>query len=271
MENAISEAIQKPQTDGRPLHVVASGATNRLLLTFAAMACLAFAVSAHGQVARTPVTFDTADGPVKITPIFHASTLLEANGKAIILDPYSMGNFSGIPLADLILISHTHADHMDPGEITAMSKPSTEIWAPAVVAKTVTTAKIIANGQVKKWDRWTIEAVPAYNIKNGDRHKKGEDNGYILTYGGKRFYFSADTEGTPEMRALKNIDVAFICMNGPTMTAEEAADAVRAFHPKIAIPYHFRGTDLNVFQRGLQGSGVEVRILDYYPKTNLPS
>jgi L-ascorbate metabolism protein UlaG (beta-lactamase superfamily) len=243
----------------------------RSLYSFLPAACLAFAISAQAQVARTPVTFDTADGPVKITPIFHASTLIQANGKAILLDPYSMGNFSGIPLADLILISHTHADHMDPGEITAMSKPSTEIWAPAVVAKTVTSARIIANGEVKKWDRWSIEAVPAYNIRNGDRHKKGEDNGYILTYGGKRFYFSADTEGTPEMRALKNIDVAFICMNGPTMTAEEAADAVRAFHPKIAIPYHFRGTDLSVFQKGLQGSGVEVRILDWYPKTNPPS
>jgi L-ascorbate metabolism protein UlaG (beta-lactamase superfamily) len=89
----------------------------------------------------------------------------------------------------------------------------------------------------------------------------------VLTYGGKRFYFSGDTEGVPEMRALKNIDVAFVCMNLPyTMPPDEAAEAVKAFHPKIVIPYHYRGSDLSVFQKGLAGTGIEVRLLDWYPK-----
>lgn len=243
----------------------------RLLPGVVIAACIACVMPAQAQVRRTPHTFDTSAGPVTITPVYHASTLIEANGKRIYLDPYSLGDFTGLPPADLILITHTHADHMDPGAIALVSKPGTEIWAPAVVAQTVTTAKIISNGETKTWNGWSIEAMPAYNIKNGNRHQKGSDNGYILTYGGKRFYFSADTEGIPEMRALKNIDVAFICMNGPTMKPEEAADAVKEFHPKIAIPYHHRGSDISIFQKGLQGTGVEVLILDWYPKPADPT
>ncbi|MGH9613005.1 MAG: MBL fold metallo-hydrolase, partial [Bryobacteraceae bacterium] len=96
-------------------------------------------------------------------------------------------------------------------------------------------------------------------------HDKGRGDGYVLTYGGKRFYIAGDTEGTPEMRALKNIDVAFIPMNLPyTMPPEEAAEAVKAFHPKIVYPYHYRGSDLSVFQKALEGSGIEVRIRNWY-------
>jgi len=161
---------------------------------------------------------------------------------------------------------------MDPDSIKEISKAETEILAPPAVVQTVTTAKPIGNGDSKAWQGWTFEAVPAYNLKRGPAagklfHDKGRGNGYILVYGGKRFYFSGDTEGIPEMRALKNIDVAFICMNLPyTMPPEEAADAVRAFHPKVVIPYHYRGSDLTVFQKGLEGTGIEVRLLDWYPK-----
>ena len=98
-------------------------------------------------------------------------------------------------------------------------------------------------------------------------HEKGRGNGYILTYGGKRFYFSGDTEGTPEMKALRNIDVAFVCMNLPyTMTPEAAAEAVRAFHPAIVYPYHYRGSDTTAFAKALQGTGIEVRLRDWYAK-----
>lgn len=217
-------------------------------------------------------TFSTSAGPVKITPIYHASTLIEAGGKTIYLDPAKPAKLTGLPKADLILITHIHGDHMDPDSIKAISKTDTEILAPAAVVATVTTAKPIANGETKSWQGWTIEAVPAYNLKRGPApgqlfHPKGRDNGYVLTYGGKRFYFSGDTENIPEMRALKNIDVAFVCMNLPyTMPPEEAADAVKAFHPKIVIPYHYHGSDLTVFQKALEGTGIEVRVLDWYPK-----
>ena len=216
--------------------------------------------------------FQTSSGVVHITPLNHASTLIEAGGKFIYLDPAKPVDFSTRPKADLILITDIHGDHMDPDAIKAIGKPDTEILAPPAVVQTVTTAKPIANGETKTWQNWSIEAIPAYNLKRGPSpgklfHDKGRGNGYVLTYGGKRFYFSGDTEGVPEMRALKNIDVAFVCMNLPyTMTPEEAAEAVKAFHPKIVIPYHYRGSDLSVFQKGLQGTGIEVRLLDWYPK-----
>ena len=238
-------------------------------LLLAASAC---SIQTGAQIVRQVQTFETSAGPVKITPIFHASLLIEAGDKRIYLDPAKPANVNGLPRADLILITDIHSDHMDPDMISALSKTGTQIMAPPAVVKTVTTASPISNGEVKKWGAWTIEAIPMYNLKRGPSpgtlyHEKGRGNGYILTYGGKRFYFSGDTENIPEMRALKNIDVAFVCMNLPyTMPPDEAADAVKAFHPKIVIPYHYRGSDLTVFQKSLQGTGIEVRILDWYPQ-----
>ena len=244
----------------------------KIVLTFlCAMFVFAFAVSAVHAADQTQ-TFPTSSGPVKITPLNHASTLIEAGGKTIYLDPAKPVKFAGLPKADLILITDIHGDHMDPDSIKDISKADTEIISSSAVAQTVTTAKAIANGETKSWQGWTIEAIPAYNLNRGPApgklfHDKGRGNGYVLTYGGKRFYFSGDTEGVPEMRALKNIDVAFVCMNLPyTMPPEEAADAVKAFHPKIVIPYHYRGSDLAVFQKGLEGTGIEVRLLEWYPK-----
>ena len=119
---------------------------------------------------------------------------------------------------------------------------------------------------------WTITAVAAYNLTRGPSpgqfyHDKGRGNGYVLTYSGERLYFSGDTEAIPEVLALKNIDEAFVCMNLPyTMTPEEAATAVAKFHPAVVYPYHYRGSDVNVFASALKGSGVEVRLCEWYPK-----
>jgi L-ascorbate metabolism protein UlaG (beta-lactamase superfamily) len=237
-----------------------------LICSFVVLAPLAYTATGPTQV------FTTSAEPVKITPLNHASTLIEAGGTTIYVDPAKPVKFSGLPKADLILITDIHGDHMDPDSIKEASKAGTEILAPPAVVQTVTTAKPIANGETKTWQAWTIEAIPAYNLKRGPEpgklyHDKGRGNGYVLTYGGKRFYFSGDTEGVPEMHALKNIDVAFVCMNLPyTMRPEEAADAVKAFHPKIVIPYHYRGSDLTVFQKALEGTGIEVRVLDWYPE-----
>jgi L-ascorbate metabolism protein UlaG (beta-lactamase superfamily) len=239
---------------------------------FLAFACLFFVMSSFAHSATAAQTFPTAVGAVKITPLYHASTLIEAGGKVIYLDPAKPANLGGLPKADLILITHTHPDHMDPTSIAEISKAGTEIMAAPAVLATVKNAKPIANGETKTWEGWTIEAISAYNLTRGPApgklfHDKGRGNGYVLTYGGVRFYFSGDTEGVPEMRALKNIDVAFVCMNLPyTMPPEEAADAVKAFHPKIVIPYHYHGSDLAVFKKGLEGTGIEVRLLDWYPQ-----
>jgi len=208
--------------------------------------------------------------------VFHASVLVEGGGKVIYVDPAKPANFAGLPSADLILITHEHGDHVDQDQtsIKAVSKAGTQVWVPQAVTKIVTTASVISNGESKKFDNWTIEAVPAYNLVRGPSegrfyHPKGMYNGYVLTYGDKRFYFSGDTEGVPEMRALKNIEAAFVCMNLPyTMTAEEAADAVLAFHPRVIIPYHFRSnppTDLSAFRQKLASTGIEVRQVEIYP------
>lgn len=215
-------------------------------------------------------TVSTSAGPVEITPIHHASFTLGAAGKLIYVDPSPAALFNGKPKADLIVITDIHGDHMDPDAIQGLSKSDTIIIAPAAVAKTITAAKVLKNRQKTSWDGWTIEAIPMYNMKRGPKpgelfHPKGRGNGYVLTYGGKRFYISGDTENIPEMRALKNIDVAFVCMNLPyTMTVEEAAEAVKAFHPKIVYPYHYRGQDTKKFAELLKGSGIDVRLRDWY-------
>ena len=228
---------------------------------------LAVAVAAPAQIQ----TLSTSAGEVKITPLYHASALIQAGQKTIYIDPAKPAKLSGLPKADLILVTHIHPDHLDPDSIAQLSRPGTEVIAPPTVVEQLSSAHAMTNGQTRQWNGWSIEAVPAYNMKRGPSpgeffHPRGRDNGYILTYGGKRIYFSADTEGTSEMRALKNIDMAFICMNLPyTMPPEEAAEAVRAFHPKMAVPYHYRGSDPSVFQKRLAGSGIEVRLLDWYP------
>jgi L-ascorbate metabolism protein UlaG (beta-lactamase superfamily) len=224
------------------------------------------------QAVRPVQEIPTNAGVVKITPITHATLMLEGGGKVIHVDPYSQGNYDGLPAADIVLITDIHGDHMDPKALAQVLKTGTVVFAPAAVTKTVTNATVIENGESRTAGDWKIEAVPMYNLKRGPSegklfHDKGRGNGYVLTYGGKRIYISGDTEGTPEMKALKNIDVAFVCMNLPyTMPPEEAAEAVRAFKPKVVYPYHYRGSDLKVFENALAGSGVKVKSLDWYYK-----
>lgn len=244
----------------------------RAFLYFSCMLAVpAVAVHPTAFAALGTQMFPTSAGVVKITPLNHASTLIQAGGKTIYLDPAKPARMFGMPKADLILITDIHGDHMDPDSIKEITKADTVIISPPAVAQTVTTAKPLANGQTTTWTDFTIEAIPAYNLKRGPEpgkfyHDKGRGNGYVLTYGGKRFYFSGDTEGVPEMHALKDIDVAFVCMNLPyTMPPEEAADAVIAFHPKIVIPYHYRGSDLKVFQKEVEAAGIQVRIMNFYP------
>jgi L-ascorbate metabolism protein UlaG (beta-lactamase superfamily) len=231
---------------------------------------LALAPMLIGQIQRPVETFQTKAGELKITPIRHASMMIEAGGKVIHMDPWSQGNFDGLPKADLILITDIHGDHMDPKAIELVRKSGTQIIAPSAVAKTVTEAKVMNNGDTEKVGAFTIEAVPMYNEKRGPEpgkfyHDKGRGNGYVISYGGLRIYISGDTEGTPEMRALKNIDVAFVPMNMPNaMPPEEAADAVKAFKPRIVYPFHYRQTDTKLFAKALEGTGIDVRLRNWY-------
>jgi L-ascorbate metabolism protein UlaG (beta-lactamase superfamily) len=220
-------------------------------------------------MAAPPQEFPTSAGTLKITPIQHASLMIQAGGKVLYIDP-AQGSFDGLPQADYILITDIHGDHMAPQIVDKLKKSGTEIVAPQAVSEKVTGTSVITYGQSKKLGPFTVESVPAYNLTRGPAagklfHDKGRGCGYVVTYGGKRFYFSGDTEAIPEMKELRNIDVAFVCMNLPyTMTPEEAAGAVRAFHPKVVYPYHYKGSDTTAFKKALDGSGVDVRLIDWY-------
>lgn len=218
--------------------------------------------------AAAPEQFSTSAGPVRITPIQHASLMLQAGGKALYVDP-AEGKYDGLPQADYILITHDHGDHMVPAVVDKLKKPSTVILAPKAVAAAIAAATVISNGETRTIGDFTVEAIPMYNLTPARQqfHPKGRGNGYVVAYGGKRFYFSGDTEGIPEMKALRNIDVAFVCMNLPyTMSPQEAAPAVRAFHPAVVYPYHYKGSDPTVFAKALDGTGIEVRLRDWYPQ-----
>lgn len=215
----------------------------------------------------------TGDGDVIVRPINHASFVMSWNGKMIYNDPVGgSAPYAGLPRADLILVSHTHGDHYDNNTLNAVRGTNTVIIAPQAVFNSMTTTlrgftTVLTNGAKTSVVGVTVEAVPAYNAN----HPRGQGNGYVVTIGGKRFYMSGDTGDIAEMRALPNIDVAFVCMNVPfTMNLTQAVSAVRQFRPKVIYPYHFRNsdstfTDLNSFKRqvGTDG-GVEVRVRKWY-------
>jgi len=220
--------------------------------------------------AAAPEEFRTAAGPLQLTPIQHASLMIQAGGKILYVDP-AQGKYDGMPPADYILITDIHFDHMAPAIVDQLRKPGTVILAPKAVAATVKGCTVISNGETRTMGDFKVEAIPMYNLKPAPDgalyHEKGRGNGYVLTYGGKRFYFSGDTEGIPEMKALKNIDVAFVCMNLPyTMSPAAAAEAVKAFRPAIVYPYHYRGggVDPKDFVKALEGAGIEVRLRNWY-------
>jgi len=227
-------------------------------------------LAAAAAFGAAPEEFSTAKGTVQIIPIQHASLMLKAGGKVMYVDP-AQGTYDGLPQADYILITDIHGDHMAPAVVTKLKKASTVTVTPKAAADKFPGAVVMANGETKAIGEFEVEAIPMYNLKPAADgtvyHEKGRGNGYIVTFGGKRFYFAGDTEGTPEMRALKNIDVAFIPMNLPyTMTPRDAADAVKAFHPAVVYPYHYRGQDTTIFAKALEGTGIDVRLRDWYGK-----
>ena len=216
----------------------------------------------------------TNDGDLTIHPINHATLALEWKGLAIYVDPVGgVGRFAKLPPAGGVLLTDIHGDHLNADTLKAIVQTGTKIIAPPAVvgqlpADLQTHAIKLAVGQKTNVAGASIEAMPAYNLTSERTkfHPKDRGVGYLLTFGGKRIYLSGDTEDIPEMRALKDIAVAFVCMNLPyTMTVEQAAAAVRAFKPQIVYPYHYRGNDLEQFKKLVgQEAGVEVRIRDWY-------
>jgi len=221
------------------------------------------------QVKRPVDEGMTEAGPVRLTIINHASFMIEQGGQVIHVDPVGAGRYEGLPQADLILITHTHGDHLDPAALAKLRKADTLVIGPEAATKTVTGLTVMHNGESRQVGPTGVEAVPAYNLPKAGGgqiyHPKGEGNGYVLTFGGQRCYIAGDTSAIPEMAALKDITVAFLPMNMPyTMTPEEVAAAARSFSPKILYPYHDRGSDTAALAKLLESSGIEVRIRDWY-------
>lgn len=222
--------------------------------------------------AQKPDTIATKHGKLIIHFVGHGSLYLEYKGQFIHIDPFSkVGDYATFPKADLILITHSHYDHLDAEASAKITKESTQIVFTEgcekegkIKGKTMT----MKNGDKKDFNEISVEAVPAYNIANkrpdgNPFHPKGEGNGYVITIDGKRVYIAGDTENIPEMASLKDIDIAFLPMNLPyTMTPEMVADAVSKFNPKILYPYHFGDTDISKLTELLANSKVEVRIKD---------
>jgi L-ascorbate metabolism protein UlaG (beta-lactamase superfamily) len=236
------------------------------LLVFASMAILV--VSAAAQQNFEVDTFKTSTGELKVTFIGHGTLMITFGGKIIHIDPYSqVADYTKLPKADIILITHEHRDHLDPTALNPVRTEKSIILLTETCAKQIQGGMVMKNGEVRTIEGLKIEAVPAYNIvhkRPGGQpfHPKGIGNGYVITFGDKRLYIAGDTENIPEMKDLKNIDIAFLPMNLPyTMTPEMVADAAKAFKPKILYPYHYGETDTSKLVNLMKGvKEIEVRI-----------
>ena len=213
--------------------------------------------------------FKTPAGDLKITFIGHGTLMFQFAGKTIHVDPVSQEtDYTKLPKADLIMVTHEHSDHLDLKAIETVRTAKTEMVLNETAAMKLKGGMVMKNGDVKTVQGIRIKAVPAYNIVHMRSpgvpfHPKGVGNGYIMTFGDKRVYIAGDTENTPEMKALKTIDIAFLPMNLPyTMTPEMVADAAKAFRPKVLYPYHYSDTDvskLTALLKNEKGIGVRIR------------
>lgn len=230
-------------------------------------------------VESTPVV--KAENEIKIIPIEHASTVLEWGDLTIYVDPIGgVVAYEGQKQPDLILITDIHGDHFNLETLQGLNTEKAKIIVPQAVADKMPAEfaaqlDILNNGDSKERYGITVEAIPMYNLRKEalQMHTKGRGNGYVLNIGGKRIYFSGDTEDIPEMRALENIDIAFVCMNLPyTMTVESAADAILEFQPTEVYPYHYRGnpdvSDVSKFKNLVEKGNSDIKVvqLDWYPK-----
>lgn len=227
----------------------------------------------------SPDKIETNAGPLMIQPVFHGTLVLSWNNKTIYVDPYNGAKgFAGIAPPDLILITDIHGDHMNIETLNAIETTKAKLVVPQAVADQLpanlkSKAVVINNGNKITEAGVAISALPMYNLPESpeSRHTKGRGNGYVLNLGGKMIYISGDTEDIPEMRALKNIDVAFVCMNLPyTMDIDQASSAVLEFKPKIVYPYHYRGqggfNDIEGFKKLVDAgkASIDVRLRNWY-------
>ncbi|NJC26402.1 MBL fold metallo-hydrolase [Neolewinella antarctica] len=216
--------------------------------------------------------------PVDIEPIVHGSVAMRYAGLDILIDPYDGAErYASYSAPDLVLITHTHSDHMDKATLAGLDLSKATLVAPQAVMNEIgnlnwADKQTMANGDTLDYKGNSIMAVPAYNFPAAPFHTKGEFNGYVIELGGERIYFSGDTGPAPELEELRNIDVAFVCMNQPyTMTVDKAADLVSKFRPGLVRPYHYRNkdgsfSDLEEFRKLVKEKAPAVKVLieDWY-------
>ena len=219
--------------------------------------------------------------PINIEPISHATAVINWDDALFYTDPVGGADlFTEMDKPDFVLITDIHGDHMNAETLEGLDLGETKIIVPQAVKEQLPETLqdnliVMANGDKTELEGFTIEAIPMYNLPEADEamHVKGRGNGYVLEKNGKRFYISGDTEDIPEMRNLKNIDVALVCMNLPyTMPVDQAAEGVLAFAPKKVYPYHYRGkdglADIEKFKSLVEenSDSIEVVLLDWYPE-----
>lgn len=210
----------------------------------------------------------TSEGNLTITFVGHGTLIFEFGKKVIHIDPYSkLTDYTSLPKADVIFITHEHRDHLDLSALEKIRTDKTGFILNQAAADKLGSGKVMKNGDRMEIAGLTVEAVPAYNLvhmrsEGVPFHPEGNGNGYIITFGDKKVYVAGDTENVPEMKALKDIDIAFLPMNLPyTMTPEMVADAAKAFRPTILYPYHFGETDTSKIVELLKDTrDIEVRI-----------
>ena len=217
--------------------------------------------------------FKTKSGKeVKFHALVHASIRIDYDGREIMVDPVTkLGNktidYTVMPKADCLLVTHEHGDHFDKEAIKLLTSDKTQLITNKRCAEMLGNGQVMANGDKKQIvDNLDVEAVPAYNVSEGRTqfHPKGRDNGYILTIDGLRIYIAGDTEDIPEMQNIKNIDIAFMPCNQPyTMTTEQLVKAAKTVKPKVLFPYHYGQTDVKGIPSQLKDCGIDVRIRHY--------
>lgn len=258
------------------LATLSSGALSTLQYTDSAAPFLQSRLYRVEQLADTNVLVGdhlaTTNGDVVIQQFIHASFALGWQGKVIYVDPTNSAGYVGMPKGDLVLITHAHSDHFNTAAINAVRTTNAVIIVSQDVYNQLqpaqkASARVLGYGASTNLLGLDVQAVAAYN----SYHPQPTANAYVLTIGGRRIFISGDTGSTPEMRALTNIDVAFVCMNQPyTMTVTEATNAVTAFHPKVVYPYHYRdasgaSANASVFKQQLRPDlGIEVRLRKWY-------
>lgn len=223
-------------------------------------------------------SYPAGDGELVIHPVEHASFVMAAPGGLVVYnDPVGgAAKYDGLPRPGLILVTHEHSDHFDVPTLQALAGADVPLLTSASVHAKLppdlqARATAIAPGEETTAGGIPIAAIPAYNT-SPDRqqyHPRARgDNGYLLTFGDLRVYIAGDSEDTPEMRGLSDIDIAFVPMNLPyTMTVEQAAAGVAAFQPTLVYPYHYRGSDLDAFEAAVTASGAATKVVrgDWYP------